>query len=121
MMCGYLMGMAVFGAAIRDYMPKGKSGMFQGLRIVGQVLIPGVIGPEIGSAILKNAATILNDDGRESFIPDARIFLASLVVLIVLIPVLIPSNSVSLIQELSDLGQKATDNFNSGASVVINV
>lgn len=90
MMCGYLMGMAVFGAAIRDYMPKGKSGMFQGLRIVGQVLIPGVIGPEIGSAILKNAATILNDDGRESFIPDARIFLASLVVLIVLIPVLIP-------------------------------
>lgn len=90
MMCGYLMGMAVFGAAIRDYIPKGKAGMFQGLRIVGQVLIPGIIGPAIGSGILKNAATILNDDGTTSFIPDARIFLAALVALFILIPILIP-------------------------------
>ena len=55
MMTGYLAGMAVFGAMIRDYTPDNKAGMFQGLRIVAQVLIPGVIGPAIGAAVLSNA------------------------------------------------------------------
>ena len=41
MMTGYLAGMAVFGAMLRDHTPENKAGMFQGLRIVGQVLIPG--------------------------------------------------------------------------------
>ena len=45
MMCGYLAGMAVFGAIIRDKIPQNKAGMFQGLRIICQVLIPGLIGP----------------------------------------------------------------------------
>ena len=79
MMSGYLMGMAVFGAMLRDYTPQNRAGSFQGLRIVGQVLIPGIIGPSIGAAVLKNAATILNDDGTSSFIPNENIFLAALV------------------------------------------
>ena len=33
MMCGYLSGMAVFGARIRDLTPNGKAGMLQGVRI----------------------------------------------------------------------------------------
>ena len=79
MMSGYLMGMAVFGAMLRDYTPANRAGMFQGLRIVGQVLVPGIIGPAIGAAVLKNADTVLNDDGTYSFIPNANIFLAALV------------------------------------------
>ncbi len=79
MMSGYLMGMAVFGAMLRDYTPENRSGMFQGLRIVGQVLVPGIIGPAIGAAVLKNAATVLNDDGTTSFIPNENIFLAAFV------------------------------------------
>ncbi len=86
MMCGYLAGMAVFGAVIRDHTPKGKSGMFQGLRIFAQVLIPGVIGPYIGSAVLSGAEQILNNDGTTSFVPNANIFLAALIVAVVLIP-----------------------------------
>ncbi len=78
MMCGYLSGMAVFGAVIRDRTPENRSGMFQGLRIVGQVLIPGIVGPAIGSTVLKNAETVLNDDGTTSFIPNENIFLAAL-------------------------------------------
>ena len=74
MMSGYLAGMAVFGASIRDYTPVGKSGMFQGLRIFSQVLIPGVIGPAIGAAVLKNAETVINNDGTESFLPNENIF-----------------------------------------------
>lgn len=79
MMSGYLMGMAVFGAMLRDYTPENRSGMFQGLRIVGQVLIPGIIGPAIGARVLANAEKVLNDDGTYSFIPNANIFLAALI------------------------------------------
>ena len=90
MMCGYLAGMAMFGAILRDKTPAGKAGMFQGLRIVGQVLIPGVIGPAIGAAVLKNAETILNDDGTTSFIPNRNIFLAAFIAAIFIWVVLIP-------------------------------
>ena len=77
MMCGNLSGGAMFGAMVRDNTPANKTGMFQGLRIFSQVLIPGVVGPAIGAAVLKNAETILNDDGTTSFIPNANIFLAA--------------------------------------------
>ncbi|MBQ7089128.1 MAG: MFS transporter [Clostridia bacterium] len=90
MMTGYLAGMAVFGAMLRDYTPENKAGMFQGLRIVGQVLIPGIIGPAIGSAVLKNADTIVNDDGTTSFIPNVNIFLAAAVVAVLVFVALIP-------------------------------
>ncbi|MBO5210503.1 MAG: MFS transporter [Clostridia bacterium] len=88
MMCGYLSGMAVFGAMIRDNTPENKAGMFQGLRIFAQVLIPGIIGPAIGSAVLKNAETIVNNDGTISFLPNENIFLASLIAIVLLIPFL---------------------------------
>ena len=84
MMCGYLAGMAVFGAKIRDLIPEGKAGMLQGVRIVAQVLLPGVIGPYIGTLVLKNAEKIVNSDGTESFVPNRNIFLAALVVALLL-------------------------------------
>ena len=84
MMCGYLAGTAVFGAVIRDYTPEGRAGMFQGLRIAGQVLIPGVVGPAIGAWVLRDAETVIGDDGTESFIPNQNIFLAALVAAVVL-------------------------------------
>ena len=84
MMSGYLCGMSIFGARIRDLIPENKAGQFQGVRIIGQVFIPGVIGPAIGSAVLKNAQTILNSDGTYSFLPNSNIFLASMIVIVVL-------------------------------------
>ena len=84
MMCGYLSGMAVFGAIIRDKTPENKSGMFQGLRIVGQVLIPGIIGPYIGKLVLRNAEVITNNDGTTSFLPNQSIFVSALAVLVIL-------------------------------------
>ena len=90
MMCGYLGTGAMLGAKVRTHTPANKSGMFQGLRIFAQVLIPGIIGPAIGAAVLKNAETIINNDGTTSFVPNENIFLwawiASLFVWIVLIP-----------------------------------
>ena len=90
MMCGYLATGAMIGAAVRTYTPENKSGMFQGLRIFAQVLIPGVIGPAIGAWILRNAASVVNDDGTTSFIPNENIFLGALIGTAVLLVVLIP-------------------------------
>lgn len=83
MMCGYLSGMAVFGARIRDGIPEGKAGSFQGVRICSQVLLPGIIGPFIGKAVLKNCEMIENGDGTQSFLPNENIFLAALVVALI--------------------------------------
>ncbi len=90
MMSGYLAGMAVFGAMMRDYTPENKAGMFQGLRIVAQVLIPGIIGPAIGAAVLKNADTVVNNDGTTSFIPNANIFLAAAMAAVLVWVALVP-------------------------------
>ncbi len=79
MMCGYLGSGAMFGALVRDYTPENKAGMFQGLRIVGQVLIPGIVGPYIGATVLKNADKVVNSDGTTSFVPNENIFLAAFV------------------------------------------
>lgn len=88
MMCGFIGTGAVIGALIRDCTPQNKAGMFQGLRIVGQVLIPGVVGPAIGAAVLKNADTVVNSDGTTSFIPNENIFLAALIALLTVLIVL---------------------------------
>lgn len=84
MMAGYLCGMAVFAAAIRDKIPENRAGQFQGVRIIGQVFIPGLIGPYIGALVLKNAELITNSDGTTSFLPNQNIWLAALVVVVVL-------------------------------------
>lgn len=88
MMTGYLTGMAVFGAMIRDHIPEKKSGQFQGIRIIGQVLIPGIIGPGIGAAVLHNAEQIVNSDGTTSFLPNRNIFMAALLAAVMLLMVL---------------------------------
>lgn len=83
MMSGYLSGMAVFGTQLRNYTPEHMAGRFQGLRILSQVLIPGIIGPQIGAWVLRDAPTVENSDGTVSFLPRADIFLAALVVLVI--------------------------------------
>ncbi len=88
MMTGYLTGMAIFGAMIRSRIPEGRAGQFQGVRIIGQVLIPGIAGPALGAAVLKNARQIVNADGTVSFLPNRNIFLAALAVAVVLLAVL---------------------------------
>ena len=88
MMTGYMTGMLVFGAMIRDKIPENKAGQFQGIRIIGQVLIPGIIGPAIGAFVLRNAEQVLNSDGTYSFLPNQNIFVAAFIVGVVLSVVL---------------------------------
>ena len=86
MMSGYLAGMAVFGARIRDNTPVGKAGRLQGIRIFSQVLIPGVVGPAIGKKVLENAELLVNNDGTTSFVPNENIFLAAAIALLFVLP-----------------------------------
>ena len=84
MMCGYMTGMSEFGAMIRDQIPENRAGQFQGVRIIGQVLVPGIIGPAIGAWVLRDAELITNNDGTTSFLPNENIWLAAFIVALVL-------------------------------------
>ena len=101
MMMGYLSSNAIFGAMMRTYTPPEQVGLFQGLRIVAQVLVPGVIGPAIGAAVLKNAELVVNGDGTTSFLPNANIWLAAFAAGVVLCGLLallfVPDKEVALI------------------------
>ncbi|MBR1985542.1 MAG: MFS transporter [Mogibacterium sp.] len=88
MMAGYLTGMSVFGAMIRDSIPEGRAGQFQGVRIIGQVFVPGLIGPALGAWILRDADVIVNGDGTTSFLPDRGIWSATAAVIVILFAVL---------------------------------
>ena len=89
MMMGNLSGGACFSSIVRNNTPENEVGMFQGIRMVACVLIPMIIGPFIGSAVIKGGDTIVNGDGTISQIPNSGIFLASIFVTLTIFLVLV--------------------------------
>ena len=77
MMGAYLVSSACICGTIRDYTPQDKIGLFQGVRIVFQVLIPMVTGPYIGAAVIAGNNQTYVELGVEKTIPTANIFLAA--------------------------------------------
>lgn len=62
--------------------------MVQGLRMIAYVLIPMVLGPFIGAAVIRNADEYYEDLGQLKQVPTPGIFVAAaVVVLFVVIPV----------------------------------
>ncbi|MBQ7308286.1 MAG: MFS transporter [Clostridia bacterium] len=108
MLSGDLMGMGIFGANIRDLTPIEKTGGFQGIRIFSQVLIPGIVGPNLGAFVLRNAKMVTNSDGTQSFIPNPNIFLTALIVMIGLIILLYLY--LNLIPKLKQKNQNKIEN-----------
>ena len=78
----------LFSAAVKDFIPDGKAGLFQGIRMIFDVLIPMVIGPVIGDmACQKAAQTIINEANAEVIVPAKNMFLwAGVVCVFALIP-----------------------------------
>lgn len=78
----------LFGAAIKDFIPEGKAGLFQGIRMIFAVMLPMVIGPVIGDKACQHAArTIINEVGAEVIVPAKDMFLwAGVVCLLAFIP-----------------------------------
>lgn len=90
MMSGFMLLTAILSATVRDHTPEGKVGMFQGIRMIFAVLLPMVIGPFIGSAVIKGSAETYVDLGVVKDVPTPDIFLAAAAVLLItIIPVLI--------------------------------
>lgn len=78
----------LFGAAVKNFIPEGKAGLFQGIRMIFAVLLPMVIGPVIGDKACQSAAqTITNEAGAEVIVPAKNMFLwAGIVCVLALIP-----------------------------------
>ena len=77
-----------FNAAIKDFIPEGKAGLFQGIRMIFTVLIPMVLGPYLGDLACRNSAvTYMNEYGVETIVPSKSMFLyAAIVSVFVLVP-----------------------------------
>ncbi len=90
MMSGYMILTATLSAMIRDNTPVDKVGHFQGIRMIFAVMLPMVIGPAIGSLVIQNSDSTYIELGVEKQVPTPSIFLASgVVLLLVLVPILI--------------------------------
>lgn len=90
MMSGYMMVTAVMGANIRDWTPEGKVGHFQGIRMIFAVLLPMIIGPAIGAAVIRGGNSTYVELGQVKTVPTPEIYLAAAAVLVLsLIPVFI--------------------------------
>ena len=88
LMSGFMLSMATIGAAVRDFSPPDRVGMVQGLRMIAMVLIPMVIGPFIGAAVIRGADEYYEDLGQLKQVPTPGIFVAAaVVVLFIVIPV----------------------------------
>lgn len=89
MMSGYMMMTAALGANIRDWTPLDKVGHFQGIRMIFAVLLPMIIGPSIGAAVIRGSESTYVDLGQVKSVPTPDIYLAAaLVLLCVAVPVL---------------------------------
>ncbi len=74
------------GGWLQDTYPEGNVGKFQGVRMVFMVLLPMVIGPPIGAAIIK----VFGIPFEDGFIPTPEIFLVGgIIALFAVIPVLL--------------------------------
>ncbi|MBR3974874.1 MAG: MFS transporter [Clostridia bacterium] len=85
---GYLVLTIQLNAAIRDFIPVGKAGLFQGIRMIFVVLIPMVVGPFVGDIACRSSnITYINEYGVETIVPAASMFLYSAIIaLLVFIP-----------------------------------
>lgn len=77
MMAGSLVLMATLSAGMRDLIPEEKRGHYSGIRMIFFVLLPMVIGPFIGSAVIKGGKTILDEFGFVQDVPNPEMFLAA--------------------------------------------
>lgn len=87
-MTGMLSGNAVVGAMLRDATPPDRAGAVQGLRIIAMVLIPMVIGPAIGAAVISGAGQTYEDLGAVKPVPGPEIFPVAALVLVLVVPAL---------------------------------
>lgn len=101
---GYLVLMIQLNAAIRDFIPEGMAGRFQGIRMIFMVLLPMVIGPWLGDIACRNSnITYVNEYGVETIVPSAAMFLyAAIVALLALVPLIILIKNKVFVKQIEE-------------------
>ena len=91
MAVGYAVLMIMLNAAVRDFTPENKVGLFQGVRMIFNVLIPMVIGPMLGNLACANSGVTYTDEYNVvKDAPTSNMFLyAAIVAVFVFIPLVI--------------------------------
>ena len=90
MMTGYLISTSVLSSLVRDYTPKGKEGEIQGVRMIFQVMIPMIIGPVLGSMVIKGSNLTYIELGVVKSVPTPNVFiLASVITLFSILPLVL--------------------------------
>lgn len=89
MMSGFMLVLAPISALVRDYSPPEAAGNVQGLRMLFAIMLPMVVGPYLGAAVITGAGETYTELGVVKQVPTPGIFLAALAVLaLILVPVL---------------------------------
>ena len=89
MMAGYLVTASATGANLRDTTPAALTGSFQGVRMVASVAIPMVIGPWIGSMVIKGSGRTYTELGVVKDIPTPFMFIPAALLMLPLFLILI--------------------------------
>ena len=77
---------AALSGVIRDNTPRGKVGHFQGIRMIFGVMLPMIIGPAIGAAVIRGSDSTYIDLGVVKTVPTPGIFLAAAAALLLILP-----------------------------------
>lgn len=86
MMSGYMLVSAILSGIIRDHTPDGEAGHFQGIRMIFGVLLPMLLGPSLGAAVIRGSASTYVELGVVKSVPTPEIFLAAAAVLVLILP-----------------------------------
>lgn len=86
---GFMLLAAVTAGLVRDYTPRDRTGAVQGVRILMISMVPSLIGPFIGAAVIIDADEFYLDLGVLKQVPTPGIFLAAAItVSLIVIPVM---------------------------------
>ncbi|MFI6452595.1 MFS transporter [Streptosporangium amethystogenes] len=77
MMSGFMLVLAPIAAIVRDHSPPDRAGHVQGLRMVFAILIPMIVGPFLGAAVIEGADAYYEELGVLKQVPSPAIFLAA--------------------------------------------
>ena len=90
LMAGFMLGVAAISATVRNLTPPDRAGQVQGLRMVFAILVPMVLGPFIGAAVITGADETYVDLGVVRQVPTPWIFpAAAAVVVLIVLPVVL--------------------------------
>ena len=84
MMSGYMLLTSALGAQMRELTPEDQAGHFQGIRMIFSVMVPMIVGPFIGAALIRDSGATYVDLGQVKTVPTPVIFLGAAAMLVLL-------------------------------------